>query len=344
MATIGPSRGAVADDAPRGVDDPAAAPESPPRELRLDGVARVGVSSPVMDLEEFRSFLAVAETGSFLAAASNLGVARATLRRRVEALEARAGVPLLERSPRGVVLTEAGAVLAARGRLVLQEASALVASVRDIGREPVGVLRIVLPVGLPPHALTPLYASLRAAYPRLSFHVRLAEDPGHAALDDADLVVQFGSSDPPGSWLGFEILRLRERLLASAEYLARRGAPATVEELVKHDLMSWLPPGEDGRVWPTLAGEAIEVEPALVTADVHVLRQNVLAGLGIAFVPDAGLPDPGVPDGAIVPVLEGVIGRRRSVRVSVPAALAGLPKLRSIVTRIQMFAEALAQP
>src|SRR5688572_2734885 len=105
-----------------------------------------------MDLEEFRAFLAVVETGSFLAAATQLNTPRATLRRRVEALEARAGVLLLERSARGVVVTAAGAVLADRGRVVLQEASALVASVREIGREPVGVLRALVPVGLPPHA------------------------------------------------------------------------------------------------------------------------------------------------------------------------------------------------
>ena len=297
-----------------------------------------------MDLEEFRAFLSVAETGSFLAAASTLGVARATLRRRVESLEARAGVPLLERSARGVVLTEAGAVLADRGRLVLQEASALVASVRDIGREPVGVLRVLLPVGLPPHALTPLYAAIRHAYPRLSLHVRLSEDPTHGLLDDVDLLVQFGATDPPGAWLTFEVLRVREWLIASADYLARRGTPTSIDDLVKHDLLSWLPPGEDGRVWPTLAGESFEVEPALVSADIHMLRQSVLAGLGIALVPDAMLPDPGVAEGMIVPVLEHVVGRRRLVRIAVPTALAGLPKLRGIVRHIQAFAEPLARP
>jgi DNA-binding transcriptional LysR family regulator len=124
-----------------------------------------------MDLEEFRSFLAVVETGSFLAAATTLNMARATLRRRVEALEARAGVPLLERTARGVVLTEAGVLLAARGRKVMQEASALVASVREIGREPVGVLRIGLPVGLPPQALSQLFAAMRATYPRLAIQI-----------------------------------------------------------------------------------------------------------------------------------------------------------------------------
>jgi DNA-binding transcriptional LysR family regulator len=291
-----------------------------------------------MDLEEFRSFLAVAETGSFLAAATALGVARATLRRRVDALEARAGVPLLERSARGVVLTEAGAVLAARGRSVVQEATALVASVREIGREPVGVLRVVLPVGLPPHLLTPLFAAMRRAYPRLSLHLRTCDDLA-GLLDDVDLAVHFGPP-PPGPWLAYELVRLREWLVAGADYLARRGAPARLEDLAGHELLSWCAPGEDGRLWPVVGGEPLEVEPALVSPDIHFLRQCAIAGHGIALVPDARVPDPGVPDGALRPVLEHLVGRERTLHAAVPAALAGLPKLRAVVRHIQAFADA----
>lgn len=291
-----------------------------------------------MDLEEFRAFLAVAETGSFLAAAVNLNVARATLRRRVEALEARAGVPLLERSARGVVLTEAGALLAARGRAVVQEASSLVASVREIGREPVGVLRVLLPVGLPPHAMALLFAAMRSLYPKLMMQARFAEEPGDAALTDIDLVVHFGVGPLPGSWLSYEVMRTRERLIASADYLQRRGTPTKVEELAGHELLSWCAPGEDGRVWPTRTGEALEVDPALVCADVHLIRQLVLLGQGIGYVPDAQLPDPGVPDGTIVPVLPEVVGRDRSLHMAVPTALANSPKLRAMVKQIQAFA------
>jgi DNA-binding transcriptional LysR family regulator len=292
-----------------------------------------------MDLEEFRAFLAVVETGSFLAAATQLNTPRATLRRRVEALEARAGVLLLERSARGVVVTAAGAVLADRGRVVLQEASALVASVREIGREPVGVLRALVPVGLPPHAIGMIVAAMRTTYPRLGIQLRMCEDPWRADLDDVELLAYFGSQAPPGSWLTFEVMRTREWLVASADYLRRRGTPGRIEDLAGHELLSWCAPGEDGRVWPTLAGEGFEVEPALISADVHMIRQMVLMGLGIGLVPDAQLPDPGVEPGTIVPVLPALVGRERSLHVAVPAALAGLPKLRALVRQIQGFAE-----
>jgi DNA-binding transcriptional LysR family regulator len=292
-----------------------------------------------MDLEEFRAFLAVVETGSFLAAATNLNVARATLRRRVEALEARAGVPLLERSARGVVVTPAGSLLASRGRLVVQEATALVASVREIGREPVGVLRIALPVGLPPYVLTPLFDALRSAYPRLAIQLRLSDDPLAGSHEDIDLMAHFGATGPSGSWLSYELVRMREWLLASTDYLERRGTPGSIEALGGHELLSWLAPGEDGRLWPTLSGEPIEVEPALVTADIHLIRQCVIAGLGIGFMPDIMLPDPGVAPGTLVPVLADRIGRDRALHIAIPSALAGLPKLQAVIRHLQAFLE-----
>lgn len=301
------------------------------------GEGPCGMLARGMDLEEFRSFVAVVEMGSFLAAASALGVPRATLRRRVDALEARAGVLLLERSARGVVVTEAGSLLAARGRSVLQEASALVASVRELGREPVGVLRVLLPVGLPPHAMVPIFAALRRAYPRLALQTRVGEwSEGEVEIDLA-IHLGAGGTTPSGPWQAYELLRLREWCLASADYLARRGTPTTIAELQGHELLAWAPPGEDGRVWPRRGGEPFEVEPALVSPDIHMIRQFVLAGVGIGFIPDALFPDPGVAAGTLVPVLTDRVGRERALQVLVPTALAGLPKVRAVVGHIQRF-------
>ena len=64
------------------------------------------------------------------------------------------------------MLTEAGRVLAEKGQVMVEEVSALISSVRELGREPSGVLRVVMPVGMPPHLFTQVYAALRSAYPR----------------------------------------------------------------------------------------------------------------------------------------------------------------------------------
>lgn len=290
-----------------------------------------------MDLEELRAFLAVVETGSFLGAERSLRMPRATLRRRVDALEARAGVPLLRRTRVGIESTEAGAVLAARGKQMIQEAAALVASVREIGQEPAGVLRVLLPIGLPPQLLVPLYTALRTAFPRLSVRVRFSADPLSSLLDDVDVAIHLCDRTPSGPWESFELLRVRERAVAHVDYLKRRGTPTSPAELSKHELLAWDAPGEDPRAWPLRSGGAISIEPALVSPDIHLLRQCMLAGSGIALLPDAMIPDPGADPGDLVPVLEDVIGRERSVRLVVPSVLSDVPKIKAVLGHVRAF-------
>jgi DNA-binding transcriptional LysR family regulator len=284
-----------------------------------------------MDLDELRALVLVVETGSFLAAANRLNLSRTTLRRRVDALEARAGVPLLLRATSGVKPTTAGEVLVHKGRQLMQEASALVASVRDMAEKPAGELRIVVPVGLPPHVLMPLLGSLRARCPQLAVHLRVREDPVSGLLDDIDVALHFGVHAPEGPWLTYTLLTVREWLIASTEYLGRRGTPQTVDELADHELLAWQAPGEDARAWPTRSGSRFMVEPSLITADIHFIRQCVIAGQGIGLVPDARLPDPGVEPGTLVPVLRDIVGRKRHLRILVPKVLARVPKIEALL-------------
>ncbi|WP_437957051.1 LysR family transcriptional regulator [Sorangium sp. So ce119] len=290
-----------------------------------------------MDLEELRAFLAVVEAGSYLGAARALGTSRTTLRRQVAALEARAGVPLLESVRHGVLPTEAGQVLAGRGRGMMQEAAALLASIREIGDAPSGTLRVVLPVGLPPHVLTPLFAAVRRAYPRLHFHCRFSNDPLGEALTDIDIAVHFGEDAPRGHWLSHVVLRAREWLVAGRAYLEWRGTPTSIDDLKHHELFAWQAPGEDARIWRTWRGASFTVEPSLIATDIHFIRHCCLSGLGIGLIPDALLPDPGVGPDVLVPVLPDIVGQERPVRLSVPEMLSEIPKIKMVMEHVRAF-------
>jgi DNA-binding transcriptional LysR family regulator len=290
-----------------------------------------------MDLQELRAFIAVVETGSYLGAARSLGVSRTTLRRHVGSLEARAGVPLLESTRQGISPTEAGHLLARQGRTMMQEASALLASIREVGHAPSGTLRVVLPVGLPPHVLTPLFAAVRSAYPQLHFHCRFSNDPLSEALVDIDIAVHFGEDAPRGPWISHVVLRVREWLVAGRAYLERRGTPRTIDDLTRHELFAWQAPGEDARVWRTLKGMPFTVQPSLIATDIHFIRYCCISGLGIGLVPDAFLPDPGLEADVLVPVLPDVVGQERPVRVSVPAALSEIPKIKLVIDHVRGF-------
>ncbi|MFO0761012.1 MAG: LysR family transcriptional regulator [Byssovorax sp.] len=285
-----------------------------------------------MDLEELRAFLHVVESGSFLAAAEQLRVSRTTLRRRVSALESRAGVPLLESTQQGIVLTDAGKVLARRGRALEEEAGALLSSVREVGMEPSGVLRVSMPVGFPPQVLAVLFATLRASYPRLHVETRVSEDPLSESLSDIDVAVHFSETTPKGKWISHVILRIREWLTATRGYLARHGTPASLDDLARHELFAWRAPGEDGRAFSLCNGGTFRAEPTLISSDIHFLRHCCMAGLGMALIPDALFPEPGAEE--LVRVLPDVVGRQRAIRATVPSALADVPKIRMVLDRL----------
>lgn len=289
-----------------------------------------------MDLEELRAFLAIVQTGSFLAAASELGVSRGMLRRRVDALEARVGTRLVQRTPQGVVTTDAGALMAAQGRRLVQSSSALLLAVREVAGEPVGELRVSLPVGLPPHMLGPMLALVESALPRVAMHLRFGPDPLGRALEDVDVAVSFGDEPVGDAWIAHELLRMPVQLLAHPDYLRHRGTPREPAELGEHRLLAWSGPGVDPERWPLRDGGVLAVAPRITSNDAHVVRQAALAGIGIALLPNATIPDP---PGSVrlVPVLAGVVGRDVALRLLVPALLAGSTKIDRLVAMAQRF-------
>lgn len=289
-----------------------------------------------MDLEELRAFLAVAQTGSYLAAATSIGVSRSTLRRKVDALEARVGLPLLEGTHRGVVLTDAGSALALEGRRMTQEMGAVLEAIRESANAPDGTLRLVLPIGLPPHVLVPLYASIRAALPKLSVHCRFSEDPVRERLEDVDVAAHFGERSPGSVWISHVLLTMREWLVATQDYVERHGAPRCVDELARHELLVWQGSGRDPRLLPLCDGGFVEVAPKLVATDIHLVRQCALVGRGIGYLVDGELPDPpGSP--ALVPILRDRVGRTQTLRISIPRALAEVPKIRGVLAHMRGF-------
>lgn len=284
-----------------------------------------------MDLEALRAFLAVVETGSFVAASTSLRWARATLRRRVDELEVMAGVPLLVRSGQGATPTEAGRVLVRRGREILSETSALLSSVREVGAQPSGLVRLALPVGLPPTLLLPMYATLRARYPQLRVSMRLSEDPVAELLNGVDVALCFGAFPPEGPWVTREILRVPQRLVASRDYLREHGTPHDLAALAKHDLLWWTAPGESSTRLPLKRGGAHAVTPALLSSDIHLLRGCAALGQGIAWAPDGDVPED-VPEGQqLVPVLEELVSATCSLRVVMPSALSDIPRIRAVL-------------
>ncbi|MEO1175393.1 MAG: LysR family transcriptional regulator, partial [Myxococcota bacterium] len=130
-----------------------------------------------MNRDALRALVEIVELGSLVAASRRLGVPRPTLRRRLDELEAEVGVSLLVRTRSGSVPTEAGRLLAKRGRDLLRDEAAALAEAREVAEEPRGSLELVIPVGMAAPPVAALMFSLRERYPKLVVRIRTSENP-----------------------------------------------------------------------------------------------------------------------------------------------------------------------
>ncbi len=288
-----------------------------------------------MDIDDLRALLTVLEHGSFQAAAQATNQPRSSLRRRIDNLEAALGVPLLVRHATGVVPTPSGRMAADRGRALVLEAGALVGAVRKMETE----MRVLVPVGFPPHFLALAFGLVRERLPNLRVHWGVHEDPVHAPGPDPDVIFHFGPLPATGAWTSTTLYRTPEHLIASEDWIAEHGTPRDIGDLARHPLLVWKPPGEDGMTLPLRAGGAARITPAFISSDVHLLRCLAATGFGLAYLPDGGLPDPGP---ALIPVLPDIVGRDQVVRALIPAAVSSLPGGERLLSVIKELAQVMS--
>lgn len=294
-----------------------------------------------MELEQLRALVGVVDHGSMLTASKALRVSRTTLHARISALEEGLGKELLVRTSRGVLPTEVGRELAEGARRLLRDAEALARSATHEGDRVSGPLHIRAAVGFPPQLAMALASQLTRRHPELEIIAEVTDDPCSDPDPDADVIVHFGPAVPRGPFRTFALAHVQERLLASRGYLQEHGRPESVQALREHRLLSWRPPGEDGRRWPLRDGRELEVSPALVSNDVLVVRGLAAMGQGIARVPDAELghgPTRGEPLEAIMPE----VGRRIGVWVLLPETRVDTSRSRAAARLLRELAEGIA--
>ncbi|WP_060484454.1 LysR family transcriptional regulator [Pseudomonas sp. NBRC 111123] len=235
-----------------------------------------------------KMFTATVDAQGFSAAARRLGVATSSVTRLVDALEAELGSTLLNRSTRQVSLTEAGARYYARARDIFDALEEADASVADRGDEPVGVLRLCLPVEFGRRVIAPHLGTFLARHPSLELDIDMSD-----RLDDLldgryDLSIRLGDPQPNDELVCRQLGRFQRWLVASPDYLARRGALLHPEQLLQHACLRFRY-GQKARAWRLQrAHEVLELEVSgpLRSANADLLRETALAGSGIALLAD----------------------------------------------------------
>lgn len=239
-------------------------------------------------LDGLPQFLAVAELGSFAAAAHRLGITPSAVSQAVRGLEQRLGARLFNRTTRSVALSEAGARYLERVAPALREIGAAGEEIGDTARRPAGKLRLnVLRAG---HmiVLQPILRDFLAAYPEIELEVTVEAGMIDIVREGYDAGIRFGdvvARDMIGVPVGPP---LSAHVIASPDYLAAHGTPRHPRDLLDHDCINFrhLPSGMLERWDFSRGGEnlSLAVTGRLVFNDSTLLTQAALDGLGIAYM------------------------------------------------------------
>lgn len=238
-----------------------------------------------MDWNDLRYVVAVAETGSTLAASQRLKVSQPTVARRLSALEDAIGLKLFDRLASGYQLTSAGESLLPAARGVREAVDTFIAAADSQRRRVSGVVRLAAPTVIAELYVAPALTRFRAKFPEVQIEIFGEDDAPDLEAGEADVAIQVGPRPTHGRLVARRLARDRMTLFCSRGYAATHGVPQGPDELAGHMVL----PGA-GRIGETaifgwlreIAGAAQLGYPSS-SVSAHVA--SVRAGHGLGVMP-----------------------------------------------------------
>jgi DNA-binding transcriptional LysR family regulator len=230
-------------------------------------------------------FSTLAGSGSLSAAARELGVTTPAVSKRLAQLEARVGVPLVNRTTRRMSLTPEGDVYLAHARRILADLDDLTQLLGSGKGTPKGLQRVNATLGFGRSHLSPVISRFVRKYPQVEVQLQLSVNPPPLTEGAYDVCVRFGEP-PEARVIARRIAPNRRLLCATPSYLARYGNPRTPGELVRHNCIGIRQGDAAYGVWRLRSGrskhaESVKVRGNLTTNDGAIAVQWALDGHGI---------------------------------------------------------------
>lgn len=253
--------------------------------------------------EDMRLFCQVMESGSFTAAAEQLGLSKQFVSRRLIQLEERLGVRLLNRSTRRLDVTPLGQSYYESALRLLSDVEQVEQGIAGQNSEPRGTLRLSAPLSFAMAHLGCLLPSFLQRYPHVSVEVDLSDRPVDLIGEGYDLVLRIGTLED-STLIARRIASVERVYCASPEYLARRGTPLKPEDLADHDC---LPYGHGRQVqWRFQTKgklQSVNVSGRMRVNNGELLRDTAIAGLGVTYLPTFIVAE-ALKDGRLVTLFE----------------------------------------
>lgn len=239
----------------------------------------------MLDWNDLRYFLAVARTGSTLAAGKSLRVSQTTAARRVTALEAQLGLTLFERRPVGYRLTPAGEALVERAEGMEAAAALFADAAATQSRDASGTVKLTVDEIYAVTLLAPILRDLHEAFPAIRIELDTTEEKRDLAAGEADVALRQAVRPTGGGLVGRRIATDDWTIYCSRAYAAAHGRPRRRKELHGHAFIGGGGPGvwRVYRAWLERNGlaDAVVMQHGTSTG----LLAAVRAGVGLAVLP-----------------------------------------------------------
>ena len=255
-------------------------------------------------------FSTLAASGSLSAAARELGITAAAVSKRRTLMENRAGVPLVNRTTRRMMLTPEGDIYLLHARRILDEIDTLSELLGSGKQAPKGLLRVNATLGFGRSFVAPALSKFASLHPEISVQLQVSITPPLLTDDTFDVCIRFG--EPPDSRVIARKIAHNERLLcASPAYIASHGMPSTPKDLMKHNCIVIRQGDEAYGVWRLSAKkgsqkqvETVRLQSRMTTNDGEIAVKWALAGHGILMRAEWDIK-PHLASGALVQILPG---------------------------------------
>ena len=248
-------------------------------------------------------FVKVAEANSFKNAANQMGISYSVVTRSIANLEKHLGVKLLERTTQSVALTNAGSIYLDKCRNLLGLMDSIESDIAQVELEIEGVIKIGLLKYYSSKVIAPLLTGFVKNHTRIRLEIVDFDSYSKTIGIESDLVVL--TSDDNRRIRGAQLLgNLPMTLVASPDYVTKRGQPKELEELTTHACLN-LSSHLNRPAWYFLENNHLTeyaINSYLTSHDCDILLEAVLGGLGIACIPQ-NLAQPYLDSSRLVQVL-----------------------------------------
>lgn len=274
--------------------------------------------------------VAVADTGTFVAAAKRLGTSTSHVSRAVARLEQSLGAQFFHRTTRAVSLTDTGRTLVDQFRRLVAERDEAIAML-DLQGEPQGHLRITCPTALGERFVAPIVRAYVQDYPKLSVDLDLSNRVVELVSEGYDLAIRTGTL-PDSRLIRTQIATRGIVTCAAPSYVAAHGVPLSIDELDDHDC---IPATSD--IWRyRVDGEPRSVRPRgrWRCSNGGAVFDAAVAGMGLCQLPEFYVSR-AIAEGTLVEVLAPFRPEDDPIWAVYPQRRHLLPKVQRLIEKLR---------